>query len=510
MGGAPRVKEEALGMASPTLEECKAFLQKPAVDGNGATMFGHVSEILLKLVEERPANPVDVFEEVSAAVKQSSYSASDAPLRRSYQDHPSIQWARNTVEQFRIKGPGEDKAAGGDAGCEIQNITQDAQMFEAAGIGIGSHQAACLAVGLRKLAEIEPLKSVRFWGKITGTKRDYIIAEATYTDPKAHEPAPHDEPEEVKPGAAEPVPPEKMGEGLNSYVYYVVGYEYAPDGVYGRYTYDKWVKLPPVKPEHIMAARAIRKMFTGELDAPVDSYPPFPGSEAEYLGAQVARISRGCTMTVAGAWSAEPDENDQLVIAQKPLTGDDPFAPVKSTELVNPETYLESWVHHPMYPSILSKMGRCVYPKKVLAEDEEPPEEEEWMQGEAPNKSITEEQPVGAIAAFSVRLATPVLGDYSAAVLRSNRWPGAYAAVLENQMVNVYVGDGLKYTGQSFQVAMPPALPQECSEEVIPEDGGEEDKTVRPGMREQVDVRMPDSFLDVDGTAEADPDAEDA
>merc|ERR1711939_241557 len=114
-------------MATPTLDECKAYLQTPSAAGNGSsTVFSHVSEILLKLVEERPANPVDVFEEVSAAVKQSAFSAIDAPLRPSYQDHPSIQWARDTVEQLRVKGPGEDQSVGGDQGCEVQNLTEDA------------------------------------------------------------------------------------------------------------------------------------------------------------------------------------------------------------------------------------------------------------------------------------------------------------------------------------------------------------------------------------------------
>ena len=51
-------------MPAPTLEECSAFLQQPNAQSNGSTVFGHVSEILLKLVEERPINPVDVFEEV--------------------------------------------------------------------------------------------------------------------------------------------------------------------------------------------------------------------------------------------------------------------------------------------------------------------------------------------------------------------------------------------------------------------------------------------------------------
>merc|ERR1711907_481958 len=142
MGGTePVYRRRGVAMTTPTLEECKAFLQRPSAAGNGGTVFGHVSEILLKLVEERPVNPVDVFEEVSAAVKQSSYNTTDAPLRPSYQENPSVAWAMNAVNQFTVKGPREDKAAGGDEGCEIENLAQSAQLFEAAGIGLGSHEA---------------------------------------------------------------------------------------------------------------------------------------------------------------------------------------------------------------------------------------------------------------------------------------------------------------------------------------------------------------------------------
>lgn len=495
-------------MAAPTLEECTAFLQKPNASAQGSNVFGHVSEILLKLVEERPVNPVDVFEEVSAAVKQSSYNTTDAPLRPSYQENPSVAWAMNAVNQFTVKGPGEDKAAGGDEGCEIENLAQSAQLFEAAGIGLGSHEATCLAVGLRKLAEAEPLKSVRFWGKITGTQRDYLIAECTYTDPKAHIPVGSDEAApEAKPGAPEPVPAEAIGEGLNKFVYYVVGYAYGPDGVFGHYTYDKWIKLPAVRPEQIMVARQIKKLFSGDLESTVNSYPPFPGKEAEYLAAQIARISRGATMTIEGLWSVtEDDETGATIIKMKEVGGEDPFE-VKKTGpegLTSEEGWKAAWVHHPLYSSILAKMGRCTWPVKPVPEGEDPPEDDEEKEEPEPlNKALDEEVGVGDLPPFSVRLATPMLGDFSPAVLSSTRWIGAHTVALETTCVNVYVGNGLKYTGtQPFQVVMPPALPDECSDFLPGEEGSEEPGPARPGMKEQVDEPMPDPFLVVDGAAE--------
>ena len=39
----------------------------------------------------------------------------------------------------------------------VDNLAADALMMEAAGIGIGKHEATCLSVGLRKLAQAEPV-----------------------------------------------------------------------------------------------------------------------------------------------------------------------------------------------------------------------------------------------------------------------------------------------------------------------------------------------------------------
>jgi hypothetical protein len=273
-----------------------------------------------------------------------------------------------------------------------------------------------------------------------------------------------------------------------------------------------------------MAARKIKKMFTGNPDAPVKSYPPFPGNEGEYLAAQITRISRGATMTIEGLWSvAEDEETGATVIKQKEQGGEDPFevphptpSPLpthpplwrqvkKSGEegLTAPEGGFKAvWVHHPLYPAILTKMGRTSWPVPVLAEgEEEPPEDEDKEEAEPLNKPLDEEVGVGSLDPFTVRLATPVLGDFSPAVLSSTRWLGAHTVALEAHVVNVYCGNGLKYEGSgAFQVVMPPNLPEECSELLPGEEG--EPGAPREGMVEQLDEAMPDPFLVVDGTAE--------
>ena len=73
---------------------------------------------------------------------------------------------------------------------------------------------------------------------------------------------------------------------------------------------DRWNKLPHVKPAEIVAARNIRKAFTGILSSPVISYPPFPGREENYLRAQIARISATTHISPSGYFQQEEDEEE--------------------------------------------------------------------------------------------------------------------------------------------------------------------------------------------------------
>jgi len=482
---------EPSASGSLTMDDCKSFLQTPSGDGSGGTVFDHLAEVLLRLCEERPANPVDVFEQVSAAVKQTRFHAQSAPLRAAFEDHPSVEWARCTTDKFIVRGPGEPGACTVQA-CAMQNIVKDAILLEQAGIGLKAYEATRIALSLHRLASDQPLKSVRYWGCITGTQSDYSIAECQFKEG-------HTGTQPEKSLSPDSIEPEPYGQGANSFVYFVrVG--------------DEWKLLPHVRPEWIMAARGICKLFTGDLTAPVYSWPPFPGNEAAYLRAAVCRISLGSTMAVDGMFSIEEDEDTGASVVRLKDSAfgvekaEAPYEAVASGEegLTQPEEWLNKWVHNPRYPGLLKTMGRCSWPKPPpVPEGEDEPEEDENKEENVPlNTNLTEELPVGALAAWSVRLAVPVLKDLSPAVLRSLRWPGAFCVVSGDQMANIYMGDGLKYTGERFQSAMPPGLQEECSDLMPSEEGSDEPGAGRVGMKEQADELLPNSFNDVDQTAE--------
>ncbi len=129
------------------------------------------------------------------------------------------------------------------------------------------------------------------------------------------------------------VPKEVLGTGANKFVYYVCKEPGLP-----------WVKLPSVSPAQITVARQIRKFFTGRLDTPVVSYPPFPGNEANYLRAQIARISAGTHVSPRGFFQAGEEEGDEEDEAPRDSYEVNPdFEGFSVTEMTKS---LSAWVHH--------------------------------------------------------------------------------------------------------------------------------------------------------------------
>lgn len=526
---------EQEGGAGISLDDCKAYLQSPSGLENGGTVFDHLAEILLKLCEERPANPVDVFEEVSSAVKQTHFNAREAPLRNAYIEHPSQDWARQVVDQLAVRGPGEAGALSFE-NCTIQNIVNDARLMEQAGIGLKPFEATRIAVGLQRLANEYPLSSVRFWGRITGTESDYIVAECKFKPGHSgSEPAVYDKPQFIQQAEGAPiermVPPEKDGTGLNNYTYFVTPSHVAPANAHEPMCVQlhKWNQLPATRPECIMAARGISKLMTGRLNAPVLSYPPYPGSEADYLRAVIARIAHGSTMAVDGMFEIGEDEDSGAQIIKlkdeaNALKGGEPpyeIVPAGEEGLTPAEGWAEKWVHHPNYPPIFQELGRMTWPKRWgdnkltpageggddVKEGEEVAEGEMMPEAIPVNTNLAEEKPLGdqaegGMAAWTVRMVVPLLQDRSPVVLRSLRWPGAFCIVNGVECVNVYCGDGLKYSTERLQPAMPPMLPQECSELMPAEEGSDEPGAARPGMVECTDELLPNPFNEIDQSNE--------
>ena len=92
----------------------------------------------------------------------------------------------------------------------------------------------------------------------------------------------------------------------------------------------------------------MKKFFTGRLDAPVISYPPFPGNESNYLRAQIARISAGTHISPLGFYQFDEEEEEEEEGAGRDNFVENlDFEGIPVRELADPS--LQNWVHHVLH-----------------------------------------------------------------------------------------------------------------------------------------------------------------
>lgn len=169
---------------------------------------------------------------------------------------------------------------------------------------------------------------------------------------------------------------EKRGEGVNKLVYWVTNN-----------LLSDWVQLPDCQPQHIIAARKVKHVLTGDLNASFDSNPTFPGRERHLLRATLARIFHATALIPKGMYEPADEENPEPKISEE-------FVMPGTGELQS----LENWSN--FMPTIL-KVGRTTHL------DTDPPEDwdedrkaaflaklDEDKTDEAPFRTINEHTPM--------------------------------------------------------------------------------------------------------------------
>ncbi|KAG5455891.1 MAG: radial spokehead-like protein, partial [Olpidium bornovanus] len=212
-------------------------------------------------------------------------------------------------------------------------------------VSFGREETFLLLLSLRKLVEERNLKSVRLWGKILGTQADYYVVEAETKDgardeaqlestanksegenDRDAEGAGGEEGEEggdrpseaprryqeigcadedgnvhywFEPGTVVPRPkqpvtpvvPPEIGTGSNKYTYYVCN-------------------IRARRPVALPSRRDPGKAAGCAQNPQIVSYPPFNGSEAQYLRCQIARISAATVISPAGYYTFDSEDQD--------------------------------------------------------------------------------------------------------------------------------------------------------------------------------------------------------
>lgn len=460
--------------------DAKAYLQSTS-SKTGDNLYDHLAKVLTKLLTERPVDAVDIFDDVSRQEKREAFvnkvdTLIDKPDKTTETKLAEIQRSLYSKE-------GEDDGdleGADDSETPLPNLSELTFYFEQAGVGIGKEESFRVWLALKQLVEKYPLDSIRFWGKIMGIEENYYIAEVKFQEGKDEEEeaelAEAEATEEAEKGEEEetneeeepvpqitfkpvpPIPKENYGVGANKYIYYVCNAPGKP-----------WVRLPAVTPQQISVARKVKKFFTGRLDNQVVTYPPFNGTEANYLRAQIARISAGSQISPIGFYrfDEEAEGGEEEEGGRDNFMINEEFEGMPVRELADPS--LANWVHHVQH--ILPQGRTKWYNPKQKSEEEEmggEDEEEDRPEPDEPEPEfgpqlltpLSEDAEIDGQPAWTAKVSSNLIPQFAISVVRSNLWPGAYAFGLEKKFENIYVGWGQKYSTENLNPQLPP-MPQD-------------------------------------------------
>ncbi|XP_062419271.1 radial spoke head protein 4 homolog A [Pungitius pungitius] len=482
----------------------KALMMTNSPQSN-TNLYDHLTLLLMKVMDEHPRDAVDVIEDISHDVKLRFSEDKQDFLR----DVPDTTAAELLAEQQSLLFGRSEEDEQEEHLMETlhPDVREVGFYLEQAGVGLGREEMQRIFLALKQLVESQALLGCRLWGKILGTEKIFSDHKETYHHIFIREinivflvslwlcfqmdPLPQST---YKPPPA--VPKEALGTGANKCVYYVC-----------KEPGDSWVKLPSVSPAQITVARLIYKFFTGRLDAPVVSYPPFPGNEGNYLRAQIARISAGTQVSPRGFFRAREEEGDEEdEVAQDSVEVNPDFEGIPVSEM----TSLSTWVH--VHQHVLQQ-GRCTWVNLARKTGEDSNEEEEAEEKEEPDEPepevgprlldpLSKDSEMFNIPPWTSKVSSTLTLQHAVAVQRSNLWPGAYAYACGKKFENIYVGWGLKYAGEGYSPPLPPppqkeypsdkkqvieALDPSLEEEQLQREALEEQRAVQEEMEDMDD-----------------------
>ncbi|GBP78960.1 Radial spoke head protein 4 homolog A [Eumeta japonica] len=487
------------------LISAKNLLKQETVS-TGDSLYDHLTNIVHGVIKNRPPSVGETFEQYSWEIKLEKLKPDFDILHGVTIPPRQLAEAERLDEMFKTVANDQNEDVGEEEGLNLEEEMTKADVvdliehnfnFRQAGFGLPESECFKIYIALKWLAAKEPVCTVRFFGKIYGTKADYYVAETDLTEDEMNmrirefdmkempgegearaegedrdaeeakredlegeteapkEPVPPKLPLEPRSSWTAPPPPpsERPGQGVNEKVYWACNR-----------LGDPWVCLPDVAPPQLAAARGFVRAMTGDLDAEVVTFPPFDGTERHYLRAQVARIAAAACVSPRGYYTFGSGEEEEDVDAEG--EGDMRVNINPSYEGHNTKDLLDTsltyWVHHRHH---ILKQGRTIWwnPNAISMdeaaeeEDEDVPPQMEPETGPSLLTSLSEDAKLENLNAWSARAGSRLAPDRAVVLLKSNLWPGAAAYAYDKKTECMYVGWGLKYTSPNYS---PPQLPR--------------------------------------------------
>ncbi|KAI8424752.1 hypothetical protein MSG28_006700 [Choristoneura fumiferana] len=481
----------------------KNFLKQQSA-ATGDSLYDHLVDIVHKILTQKPPDVADNFEQYSWAVKQEKFRPNFDLLNDIYLSPPQLSIVRQMDDMFRLVASKSEKIdmmgeeeqeldlEEDNTKPQVADLIDHNYYFREGGYGLPASECYAVYVALKMLSIKEPVATVRFFGKIFGTKANYYVAETDLTieelDRRIREfelkdmPGEGEDIEEKEENEGEeqkemlgegevledknkepvppklppvpvstwqpppPIPVERPGQGINKKVFWVCNVPGEP-----------WVCLPDLTPDHVRVARLTVRCMTGDLDAEIQTFPPFDGTERHYLRAQIARIQAATSVAPQGFYTFGSGEEEDIDMEEG--MGDmefnvNPYYHGHTLkDLLDPN--LTYWVHHGRH---ILKQGRTIWWNPMAGmeegleeEEDEGPPPPEPESGPTLLTPLSEDARVEGLSAWTARRSSSLAPERALAVLRSNLWPGAVAYATDGKKSEcMYIGWGLKFQPPNF------------------------------------------------------------
>lgn len=142
-------------------ETSKAYLMQ--ADGPVSTsVYDHLSDLIGKLLSEKPSNAIDILENLSYELKSNRFNAIST-LHEQPEASESVLLAKS--QERLLKYETEVAEEEEDAEQLVPNVPELARHFEDADIGLGREETFRIFLALKQLGDEQPLKNVTFWGE---------------------------------------------------------------------------------------------------------------------------------------------------------------------------------------------------------------------------------------------------------------------------------------------------------------------------------------------------------
>ncbi|XP_015751220.1 PREDICTED: radial spoke head protein 4 homolog A-like [Acropora digitifera] len=422
-------------------QNAKAFLLKTSLHSN-LNIYDHLSSVIKKVLDEKPHNVTELIGDLVRDEKRAKFCPNFDTIQNKEDESTEVALARSQLTLFERR-PGEslietvmlDPERDEDLEeAPLPDLMELANYFEQAGVGIGREETFRIFLALKILIDSQPIRTCRFWGKIFGIHANYFIAEVEFFE--------GEDPEELSDDNKQQEQQQDQDEA----------------------------KVDLAKEGWGLGVRGVNysQCCTVIFSHQVVSYPPFAGNEANYLRAQIARISATTHISPLGYYVFEEEEEED-----DEGGGRDSFVVNQEFEglTINDMTDLScsNWVHHVQY---ILPQGRCTWfnPSQKREEEEleeeedeeekEEPDEPEPEQGPPLLTPLSEDAEVDSMPPWTAQKSSTLVPQYALAVMHSNLWPGAHAFAVERKFENIYVGWGQRYSAENYSPPPPPP-PQE-------------------------------------------------